>query len=350
MPASAAGKSAADPSAAGRFSDRSRVATLRPRIHVVDPSSGSTPSMIVHRDAAQAANAGTAELATIFNGDCLDLIAALAPDTLDLTVSSPPYCMGKEYESSKDINAFIEAHQLLLPELVRVTRPGGSICWQVGTFVKRGEVVPLDALVYEIMRGMKSVKLRNRIVWTFGHGLHCANRFSGRHETILWFTKEGAPYRFDLDAVRVPQKYPGKRANKGPNKGEFSGNPLGKNPGDVWDIPNVKANHIEKTEHPCQFPVALVQRLVRGLTAKGDLVFDPFAGVASTGVAAILENRRFLGAEINRKYVSIAETRLHQAIIGEVKNRPLELDVRSPKPTESVARVPAHFRLNSESL
>lgn len=264
--------------------------------------------------------------------------------TLDLTMTSPPYCMGKEYESSRDVSAFINAHRTLLPEVVRATRPGGSICWQVGNFVKDGEMVPLDALVFEIMRSIPGVKLRNRIVWTFGHGLHCQNRFSGRHETLLWFTVGDGQYHFDLDAVRVPQKYPGKRSNKGPNKGEFSGNPLGKNPGDVWDIPNVKSNHVEKTDHPCQFPVALVQRVVRALTRPGDLVFDPFSGVASTGVAAVLDGRRFLGAEISRKYVDIGKQRLLDATRGSARIRPLDQEVREPSPTEKVAQRPHHFR------
>src|ERR1041384_3300304 len=88
---------------------------------------------------------------------------------------------------------------------------------------------------------------------------------------------KGRRYRFDLNAVRVPQKYPGKKHYKGPKKGKLSGNPKGKNPSDVWEIPNVKSRHVEKTKHPCQFPVALVQRLVRALTLPGSLVVDPFS-------------------------------------------------------------------------
>ena len=123
--------------------------------------------------------------------------------------------------------------------------------------------------------------MRNRIIWTFGHGLNSVRRFSGRHETILWSTK-GDSLEFNLDEVRVPQKYAGKRAYKGPHKGELSGNPLGKNPSDVWEIPNVKAKHIEKTEHPCQFPVAIPQRLIKALTHENALILDPFMGSGTT--------------------------------------------------------------------
>lgn len=87
---------------------------------------------------------------------------------------------------------------------------------------------------YQIFKKQR-LKLRNRIVWHFGHGLHASKRFSGRYETILWFSKTDN-YIFNLDSVRVPAKYPGKRHFKGPKKGQPSGNPLGKNPSDIWEI------------------------------------------------------------------------------------------------------------------
>ncbi|MCL0184432.1 site-specific DNA-methyltransferase, partial [Klebsiella pneumoniae] len=111
---------------------------------------------------------------------------------------------------------------------------------------------------------------------------------------------------FNLDEVRIPQKYPGKRSYKGPNKGQLSGNPIGKNPSDVWDIPNVKANHIEKTIHPCQFPVTIPQRLIKALTNKNGLVLDPFMGSGTTEVAALVEGRRFVGSEIQKSYFDIS--------------------------------------------
>jgi adenine-specific DNA-methyltransferase len=217
--------------------------------------------------------------------DAFDFLAELAPGSVDLIVSSPPYCMGKEYDTSVSITDFINDHQELAPLLMRALKHGGSLCWQVGHHVQSGVVVPLDTIVYPIFAAQEGLFLRNRIVWTFGHGVHASRRFSGRHETILWFTK-GHEYEFNLDAVRVPQKYPGKRHYKGPNRGEWSGNPLGKNPSDVWEIPNVKSRHIEKTRHPCQFPVALVQRLIRALVMPGGLVVDPFMGSGTSAVRA----------------------------------------------------------------
>ncbi|HTC46795.1 MAG TPA: site-specific DNA-methyltransferase [Candidatus Aquilonibacter sp.] len=282
------------------------------------------------------------EPTVVFSGDCMDLLRSVPDGSISLTITSPPYCMGKEYETSNSISDFIAAHKLILPQIVRVTRDGGSICWQVGYHVEDGRCEPLDYLVFDILRALPGINLRNRIMWTFGHGLHSQRRFSGRHETVLWFTK-GNNYYFDLDAVRVPQKYPGKRHYKGAHRGEFSGNPKGKNPSDVWEIPNVKANHIEKTGHPCQFPVGLAERLVRGLCPKDGLVFDPYMGSASTGVAAVINGRRFLGAETEEKYVALACDRLSMACAGTVQYRPVNQPIHVPSGHEAVARRPAHF-------
>ncbi|MBU0512783.1 MAG: site-specific DNA-methyltransferase [Chloroflexi bacterium] len=248
---------------------------------------------------------------------------SIPKESVQLVVTSPPYNIGKEYEDISDIDVY-KAQQLdVIEQCVRILKPEGSICWQVGNYVDNGEIIPLDILLYGYFKEL-GLKLRNRIVWHFGHGLHCANRFSGRYETINWFTKSDE-YIFNLDPVRVPQKYPGKRHFKGPNKGKLSGNPKGKNPSDVWDIPNVKANHVEKTEHPCQFPVALVQRLVWSMTNEDDIVFDPFMGIGTSAIAAVINKRRAAGSEIMEPYYKLAVQRVKKAMSGE-------LEIRSDKP------------------
>lgn len=139
-----------------------------------------------------------------------------------------------------------------------------------------------------------------------------------------------------------------KRHYKGPTKGEFSGNPLGKNPGDVWDIPNVKGNHIEKVAHPCQFPVALVQRLVRALCPENGTVFDPYMGAGSSGVATMTEGRRFIGAELNKKYFGLASDRIKAAAKGKATFRPIERPIYQPDPRSELATMPAHFKIAAE--
>lgn len=263
----------------------------------------------------------------------LKYMRKLDDESMNLIVTSPPYNIGKEYESRLTLEKYIEEQTSCIAEAARLLHPNGSICWQVGNHVHNGEVYPLDILLYGLFKNHR-LQLRNRIVWTFGHGLHCQKRFSGRHETILWFTKS-EDYTFNLDPVRIPSKYPEKKHFKGPNKGKISSNPLGKNPSDVWDIPNVKANHVEKTEHPCQFPVGLVERLVLALTKPGENVLDPYLGVGSSAIAALKHDRNAYGCDTEKSYVDIAWDRIHQLRAGELRTRPMNKPIYDPKGREA---------------
>jgi adenine-specific DNA-methyltransferase len=279
--------------------------------------------------------------ATLFTGDCRQLLAQLPNDSAQLIVTSPPYNIGKSYERRTSLDAYLAREKDVIDCCIDKLRAGGSICWQVGNHVDAGEVFPLDILLYDFF-AQRGLRLRNRIIWHFEHGLHCSQRFSGRYETILWFTKTDAKgeYFFNLDPVRVPQKYPGKRYFKGPNKGKPSANPLGKNPGDVWVIPNVKHNHPEKTDHPCQFPIELVERLVLSLTKEGDLVVDPYMGVGSALVAAVLHKRRAAGSDISAEYVKIALNRVEEAAAGVLRIRPRHRPIYEPPKDSPLTRKP----------
>lgn len=263
--------------------------------------------------------------------DNLDFMRSLPDGGMQLIVTSPPYNLGKSYEKRSSIDTYIESQRRVIGEAVRLLADGGSICWQVGNHIaaKTSEVVPLDALLYPLFK-QHGLLLRNRIIWYFGHGLHCTRRFSGRHETILWFTKPG-DYYFNVDPVRVPSKYPGKKYFKGPRKGQLSGNPLGKNPGDVWEIPNVKANHVEKLDHPCQFPVELVERLVLSLTRPGDAVLDPYAGVGSSIIAALLHGREGYGCDTDPHFIDQARARAAELAQGTLRTRPMGRPIHDPR-------------------
>ena len=264
----------------------------------------------------------------IFQGDTEQFLASLPSEPLfDLVVTSPPYNIGKSYEKKDALETYMAWQKRIINLIVPRLKPEGSLCWQVGNFVDNGQIVPLDIEFAPIFKG-HGLQMRNRIIWHFGHGLHTRRRFSGRYEVVLWYSKTD-DYYFDLDAVRVPSKYPGKKHFKGPKKGLVSGNPLGKNPEDVWEdvedvwnIPNVKSNHVEKTRHPCQFPVGLIERLVLSMTRSGGLVFDPFAGVASAGVAAAIHGRRFWGCELMAEYAKEGLARLELALDGRARYRP----------------------------
>src|SRR2546422_1967067 len=265
----------------------------------------------------------------LHHGDCLELLKEMPSEAAQLVVTSPPYNLGKPYERKRlSLEDYVAQQAKVIAECVRIVGSRGSICWEVGNYVAHNEVIPLDIALFPVFR-QHNLTLRNRIVWHFEHGLHCSQRFSGRYETILWFTN-GEDFVFNLDPVRVPQKYQRKKHYKGPRKGEYSSHPLGKNPGDVWLIPNVKHNHPEKTIHPCQFPVELVERLILALTNQNDLVLDPFLGVGTTAVAAVLHDRRAAGADLVGDYLDIAKDRILLAAKGALRTRPMGRPIYKP--------------------
>jgi adenine-specific DNA-methyltransferase len=292
----------------------------------------------------------------LVHGDAEETLRSMPNGSAKLIITSPPYNIGKEYESQTELEHYLDSLAPILREIVRVLSPRGSLCWQVGNYVEDSEVFPLDIWFYPIFKRL-GLQLRNRIIWHFEHGLHCSVRFSGRYETLLWFTKTDN-YTFNLDKVRVPAKYPGKTHYTGPKRGLPSGNPLGKNPSDVWtlmvqewetglwEIPNVKANHPEKTIHPCQFPIELVERCVLAFTDPDDLVLDPFSGIGSALLAALRHGRRAMGCDKELAYVQEAKRRVHMLCDGTLPYRPLGKPVYQPTGREKVSQVPAEWFAN----
>lgn len=294
--------------------------------------------------------------AVLSEGDTFEILKRLPSDTFKLVVSSPPYNIGKVYEKEIILEEYLAWQEKIIAELYRTCHTNGSIVWQVGNYVDKGEIFPLDIYFYPIFKKL-GLKLRNRIVWHFGHGLHASKRFSGRYEVLLWFTKDDE-YTFNLDAVRVPSKYPGKRNYKGNNIGKPSGNPLGKNPSDFWeiiidewnkgiiDIPNVKSNHPEKTEHPCSFPIELIERCVLALTDESDFVLDPFGGVGSSLIAALKQKRRGMIIDKEKTYIDIAKERISKLADGSLKVRQIGTPIHEPTGREKVSQIPLEWMTN----
>lgn len=291
--------------------------------------------------------------------DAREFLKSLPDGSVKLIITSPPYNIGKEYETPTALPQYLENLKPILAELYRVLADDGSICWETGNYIDpaTSEVYPLDVYFYPLFKA-HGLQMRNRIIWHFGHGLQCEKRFSGRYETILWFTKSDR-YIFNLDDVRIPAKYPGKRAYKGANKGKLSGNPNGKNPEDVWqatidrlyddwdccvwDIPNVKSRHPEKTIHPCQFPIELVERCVLALTDEDDIVYDPFAGVGSSLIAALKNNRRAYGTELVQEYIDVGLERIKKLSEGTLKTRPVYQKIYQPSGNDKVSTYPTEW-------
>lgn len=294
----------------------------------------------------------------LLEGEFLELASEIRPESVNLVVTSPPYNIGKDYErgqfaSFEDYRSFIKD---TIDQLDRLIAPDGAVCWQTGTYVSGGALYPLDYMAFELFSEL-GYRLRNRIVWTFNFGRHTKYRLSGRYETLLWFTK-GDEYTFNLEDIRVPQLYPGKRYPPGhPRAGQPSGNRAGKNPGDVWvfngaeafreaalwELPNLKANHPEKTAHPCQFPLELVERCILAFTSPNDVVLDPFVGSGTSIVAAEKLNRQGIGVEKYDAYASIARERLKSLREGCLPQRAHGKLVLEPNQNSCVARLPAEW-------
>ncbi len=289
----------------------------------------------------------------VANTDALEFAVSLPTSFASLIITSPPYNLGKAYERRMSLRDYLAQQKPLINQLARVLKSTGSLCWQVGNYVEDGEIFPLDVYYYDFFKS-EGFQLRNRIIWHFEHGLHCSQRFSGRYETLLWFSKSDK-YVFNLDPVRVPAKYPGKLHFKGEKRGQPSGNPLGKNPSDlwtivaddwergIWDIPNVKANHPEKTAHPCQFPIELVERCVLALTNEGDWVYDPYCGVGSALIAAAKHKRRAVGTDRDTDYLAICRDRIRQFEEGTLKTRRLGKPIHAPSGREKVSQRPSSW-------
>lgn len=294
------------------------------------------------------------------HSDVLEALQSIASESVQLVISSPPYNIRKKYErdGKRSLDQYVAWQTEVARLAIKCLRVNGSLCWQTGNYVNEGEIIPLDSFFISIFRKM-GLKLRNRIIWRFNFGLNADRRFSGRYETLLWFTKSD-DYVFNLDPVRIPQIYPGKRhaASKGPSRaGLPSGNPLGKNPSDfweflpsavfwsdpVWEIPNVKANHPEKSDHPCQFPMELVERCVLALTNPNDLVLDPFVGTGASCLAAVKHARSCIGIDKEAEFIAIAQARLELLRKGALPMRKFGQAITRKGPADKVSKIPEQW-------
>jgi DNA modification methylase len=238
----------------------------------------------------------------VSTSDVLDFLDGIDDESIALHFTSPPYNVGRGYgggDGDRLRHHFYVGWMLqVCSEMCRTLRPGGVLGLQVGsTRLDSGQMYPLDAVLLEHLRAMGLV-FQNRVIWEVQHGLAPKNRLANRYETLLILSKGDSPAVFNPTPLRSPQKQPGKRAFKGPRKGELSGCPLGAWPTDVWRINNVGHNHPERTGHPAQMPSELARRAALLYTRPGDLVCDPFCGSGTTAAEARRTGRAFVGADL----------------------------------------------------
>ena len=246
--------------------------------------------------------------ALIYRGDCIDLLPSFEAIGVPLTVTSPPYNIGKEYEKALPLDTYLAWCERWMGLIHEATTPSGSFWLNLGYLAVpgRGKAVPIPYLLWD----RTSFFLRQEVVWTYGAGVAARHGLSPRNEKFLWYSKSETEFLFNLDDIRDPDvKYPNQKKN-----GRIKVNPLGKNPGDVWSFPKVTSganrSSSERTPHPAQFPEAVIERVIRACSRPGDIVLDPFSGSATTALVARRLGRIGVGIEIEPRYLEISRSRL----------------------------------------
>jgi adenine-specific DNA-methyltransferase len=249
-----------------------------------------------------------AENVFIFNADTVNLMRVLPSDSVSLTVTSPPYNIGKEYEAVVDIQEYVEWTKAWTKEIPRVLTKNGAFWLNLGyvRFDDKAKALPLPYLLWDKI----DLYLIQEIVWNYGAGVAGKRFLSPRNEKWLWYVVDPENYTFNLDAIRDPDvKYPTQKKN-----GKLRCNTIGKNPSDVWQIAKVTSgtdrSSPERTPHPAQFPTDLIDRIILGFSNEHEIILDPFLGSGSTAISCLRHSRRVIGFEIRQDYCAVATKRI----------------------------------------
>ncbi len=258
----------------------------------------------------------------LYNTDCLTAMRRLPENFVNLTVTSPPYNIGKAYERLLPLDQYLEWCASWISEVYRLTQQDGAFWLNLGYLEVPGKAkaLPIPYLLWDRC----PFYLLQEVVWNYAAGVHTKSMFSPRNEKFLWYVKSPENYTFNLDAVRDKNvKYPNQKKN-----GKLKCNPLGKNPGDVWQIAKVTSGQnrssTERTPHPAQFPLAVITRILKACSNANDWVLDPFLGSGTTAIAALENGRQVLGFEISTAYCQLVVNRVLR--YGDQQ----ELDSRQP--------------------
>lgn len=253
----------------------------------------------------------------LYNSDAIEGLKQIKESIFDLTVTSPPYNIGKEYEKILSLESYINWSENWINKVYSVTKKDGAFWLNLGylSIDQKAKAIPIIYLLWDKI----PFYLIQEIVWHYEAGVINKSSLSPRNEKFLWYVKNNKKYTFNLDDIRDPNvKYPNQKKN-----GKLRCHPLGKNPGDVWDFPKVTSgknrSSKERTPHPAQFPVAVIDRVIKASSNRGDFVLDPFIGSGTTAEVCLLNNRKCVGFEIDKKYCDIAINR-YNAVKEKLKD------------------------------
>lgn len=251
----------------------------------------------------------------LYNDDCTELLNKIPKESIDTTITSPPYNIGKEYEKVKPVEKYISWCEAWIKQVYDVTKSNGNFLLNVGylEIPNVGRNVPITYLLWD----KTPFYLIQELIWNYGAGVTCKKILSPRNEKILWYVKDKDDYTFNLDPIRDPNvKYPNSKRH-----GKSRVHPLGKNPSDVWQIAKVTSgknrSSKERTGHPAQFPNELIEKFVKGFSNPGDIILDPFIGSGTTAEMALKFNRKCVGIEIREDYCEIAVDRIKNSDLAQ---------------------------------
>ncbi len=234
----------------------------------------------------------------VYLGDCMELMNKMKLNSVDLIFADPPFNIGIKYDKYEDNLSYKEYYNWSvkwIEQTFKILKEWGSIYIAIG-----------DEFAAEINIILKQTGyiFRNWIIWYYTFGQNQRKKFNRSHSHILYFTKNKDKFVFNKDDIRVPSArqliYNDKRAN-----------PKGKIPDDVWQFSRVCGTFKERCgDHPCQMPEALLERIIKTSSNKGDLVFDPFGGTGTTSAVAKKLDRKYITADISEKYFNLIRKRL----------------------------------------
>lgn len=236
------------------------------------------------------------EINTFIVGDAIKILKSFPSESVDLICTDPPYNLGKDYGNNIDFKQWHEYKEFTkswVAESARILKQTGSFYVFMGVrFISKLFLILQDT----------GLHFNSWITWHYTQGMGRTKGYSPRHEDILYFTKSDK-YTFNLDAIRIPQKYFRKRNNMS-----------GANPGDVWEFSHIHYSNPERLDHPTQKPEALMKRIVLASSNEGDIVLDPFVGSGTSCVVANILKRKWIGIDINPKYIEMSEKRMRKEI------------------------------------
>lgn len=236
----------------------------------------------------------------IILGDSIEVLKTFSDESVDLIIADPPYNLGKDYgndSDSKDFEQYIEFTKKWTSEAKRVLKPNGTIYVFMGfRFI---------SYLYQVLEKDQKLFFNNWICWHYTQGIGKKKGFSPRHDDILMFTKSESNFTFNLDSIRVPQKFY-----------RSINNMRGANPGDVWEFSHVHYCNENRQNHPTQKPEGLIERMVLASSNENDTVIDPFSGSGTTLRVCQQLNRKCIGIEINPEYVQMTKDRLANEFNG----------------------------------